>query len=153
MKPENLILASQMNDTDVKIADFGLCCSGGDDSDEGAKTTRGSLERVERVYGGTKGYMAPEQMLARLQRKQRRAEGEIVEHQEEKADRVPGVSKLNRMKQPVSRKGLLQRMHINDAMHHNSLGGAVASVGQGHHGTSHTSLQLPDFRRIVPHSV
>ena len=32
--------------------------SKGGDSDEGAETTRGSLERVKRVYGGTKGYTA-----------------------------------------------------------------------------------------------
>ena len=66
----------------LKVADFGLCCSGGGGSEEEAETTRGSLERVERVHGGTKGYMAPEQMLVRLQRKQRRAEKGSVEADE-----------------------------------------------------------------------
>ena len=84
----------------AKIADFGLCCSIGDndgedeegkhcdENDESGVGQGGGIGHVKRVHGGTRGYMAPEQMLLRAKRKLRRSHGYIGGYTEAEAAAV-----------------------------------------------------------------
>jgi ankyrin repeat protein/serine/threonine protein kinase len=65
LKPANVLMYGSI----LKIADFGLCCSSGDASEGGDSM----LSQVAAVVGGTRGFMAPEQMVLRAKRQIQRS--------------------------------------------------------------------------------